>query len=374
MLKNYTHIQVGILGGGQLARMMALSAHKLGLQVHVLSSSPSDPAAQVTSHWHQGSLDDPTTLEKFLSKLDFATFESEFLDAGILQSLAKKVQATIQPSPQLMGQLQDRLYQKKLFDQFGLPTSPYIAVSNIQEYKLAQETFPQGFVLKKRRFGYDGYGTYVIRGNKSPQEDLEHFFIENPHGFIAEAFIPFKRELALSLAINDRNYQALPLMETYQQDSRCLWVKGPIQHKKLARLQKRLIHCLKEINYHGVIAFELFDIGKELLINEVAPRVHNSAHYSQNALNLDQFSLHWLAVMNEPLPPIKKLHRGFAMYNLLGDSTKSPEWKLSPEVFLHWYGKTDNRPGRKMGHLNSVGASPGQALQKAKKARKGFQL
>lgn len=368
---------LGILGGGQLARMMVLKAHEMGLPVLVLSENPDDPAAQVTQGWVQGKLDDEKTLKTFLARCQRVTFESEFLDADRLATLSRATRTPIFPKPRHMALLQDRWTQKKLLLKHGLPTSPFVRVDDESSAQKAFNQFDGQLVFKKRRFGYDGYGTFVVRNAKdlaSFLPELEH----NPHGFIAEAFIPFQRELAI-MAVRGQKGEVLtfPFVETYQENSRCLWVKGPLsakQNRTLKQLQKRIQDFLKTMGYVGAMGIELFDTGREILVNELAPRVHNSGHYSLDALSEDQFSLHLKAVLGYELQAPQLIAPGFAMLNLLGSSARAPQWHLSPEVHLHWYGKNQNRAGRKMGHINTLGLTPEKALALALKHRSDFRV
>lgn len=359
-------LRIGILGGGQLARMLALAAHNMGLEPWVYCSDKTDPAAQVTSHIHIGGLDDVTSLRRFLKETDVATFESEFLSPQILKKALEKSSSKILPTPTTMAILQDRLSQKNLLIKYKIPTSPFIAVKSINDVYKAHQLFAGKFVLKKRHGGYDGYGTYVI----TSREEIENFkpvLANETHGFIAEKYIRFKRELALS-AVRNKGGQIvfLPTVETKQENSRCLWVKGPIHHAEIKRLQRRITNFLGNIGYVGVMAFEIFDSTSGLLINEVAPRVHNSAHYSLDALDFDQFSLHILALLNRKLIEPRALSAGFGMLNLLGrrkQPAHSPLTQVGARAHLHWYGKQQERPGRKMGHLNFLSPTPDKALQ-----------
>lgn len=365
-------MKIGILGGGQLARMMILEGFNLGFEMHVLSSKPTDPAAQVTAYWHQGDLSDLETLKKFLHTVDIATFESEFMDAAVLKTFTKET--PIWPSPDSMGLLQDRLSQKAVLTNSKVPTADFIEVNALHDISTFLKQHKGGVVLKKRRNGYDGYGTFHIKTEKD-LISFEPVFANEETGFIAEQRIAFKRELALSLARNERGEIAvLPLVETHQQNSRCLWVKGPAKNSKITSLIKHLKKFVKDLNYVGIIAFELFEMKNgDLLVNEVAPRVHNSAHYSLNALNLDQFTLHLKAILNHKLTSPQIL-KPFAMLNLLGDSERTPKFAFDPDINLHWYGKADNRPGRKMGHLNTVAKTPEEGLKRLLKHRKNWEL
>ncbi|MCH2534215.1 MAG: 5-(carboxyamino)imidazole ribonucleotide synthase [Bdellovibrionales bacterium] len=347
---------IGILGGGQLARMMALKGHNLGLNIHILSPTPKDPAAQVTSQWHKGELNSVKDLKSLYYFADIVTFESEFLDPVILKKSQQKFKTEFSISPSVLSNLQDRLSQKSLLEKHKLPTSAFYQIkskADIKEYPV---------VIKQRRFGYDGYGTLIL---KTKPKSLK---LDSPTGYIAESFVPFKRELAITAVRNKKKQiQFFPLVESFQQDSKCLWVKGPIKHAKINALKTKISKFLDSIQYIGCMAFELFETQQgELLINEIAPRVHNSAHYSLEGCNWDQFSMHLLACLNCDLPEIKVISP-FAMYNLIGSGTKAPKLKVDADGFLHWYGKDKNRKGRKMGHINYLDSSPDKALKQLSK-------
>ena len=357
---------LGILGGGQLARMLALKAPSLGLKPFILSPSNEDPAAQVTPFHQRGNPLKAAAIMRLLKKVDILTFESEFIPADQVKKAIEQLSSPpplIAPSLKNLSLLQDRLTQKKLFQKHQLMTADFIPADKpLQE--LLKLWGP--FVLKTRQGGYDGYGTFFIRnGNENPP----------PIPCIAEKYIAFKRELALTAIRNKKGETVfLPLVETRQEKARCLWVCGPTSHTKLSQLKKKISLFLKKTAYQGAITFELFDTGKELLINEAAPRVHNSAHHSLNSLTEDQFTLHLKGIFNLPLSSPQPLTGGFAMLNLLGEGVKKPQWKLTKDVYLHWYGKKSSRKGRKMGHINALGTNPLQALRKTLKARKHFKV
>ena len=369
-------LKIGLLGGGQLARMLALKGHELGFEMHALSTLSQDPVAQVVQHHHLGEMGKLQDLQKFLQVVDVITFESEFLDAELLQQAAQttKKSSAIWPHPLTMGVLQDRLSQKNILLASNLPTLPFAPIESLQQAEEFLLKNKRGIVLKQRRFGYDGYGTFHAKSAKELQTQFHHWGHNIPP-LIAEPRCAFQRELAISFCRN-RSGQVIsfPLVESKQVNSRCLWVKGPCQHRQILSLSKKIKKFLKKIDYVGCIAFELFDTGKDLLINEIAPRVHNSAHYSLDALSLDQFSAHLMAIADFDLSTPQSYSKGFAMINLLGKSDKSPAWGKLDDVRLHWYGKNSNRPGRKMGHLTALATTPEKALTKVKSAERTFQL
>ena len=364
--------KIGILGGGQLARMLTLKAHEMGIEPHVLSPSKTDPSAQVTSFWTQGSLDSLSDLTRFFKKVDQVTFENEFINIDILNSALKKTKIKAMPSPAVLKTLQDKWLQKKLLKKHKIPLPDFIKIDSYSDLLDAFIYFNKKMVLKKRRFGYDGHGIFILK-NFADCKKIKPL-LTNKNQFVGEAFIPFQCELAVILAVHKKTQPiALPLVETFQKNFCCLWVKGPISKtQQTQKLISQLKSFVKAIQYEGVIAFEIFKSPKGLLVNELAPRVHNSGHYSLNALSQDQFTLHLSACLRQPLTTPKLLYPGFAMLNLLGKEESCTHWKKQKEVFLHVYGKQEKRKGRKMGHLNAGADSPQKALNKLLKIQKNF--
>lgn len=365
-MKSPLGLKIGILGGGQLARMLIIEGHKLGFSMSVLCSRVDEPAAQVT--WNV-SLGDPNKLEdvlNFARGKDVLTIESEFLDANLLAQAAKHT--PMWPTPEHLATLQDRLPQKQLLQKYKIPTADFIAVSSPAELEQAKRKFKE-FVLKKRQGGYDGYGTFIFRA----KDAVENFDLKGGT-YIAEKFIPFKREVAVQFT-RSRNGDlvAFPLVETKQVDNRLDWLRGPVKHGKFADLSKKISKMLTQMNYVGTIAFELFDSPTGLLVNEIAPRVHNSGHYSLEALTLNQFAAHLQAVAGWPLAKPVPLAKAFAMVNLIGGGQKEISVELPFAGHLHWYGKKESRAGRKMGHVTLTGPSAAPLLTALLKTRKGIQ-
>lgn len=381
---------IGILGGGQLARMLVLEAHRRGLPVAVLSPLATDPAATVTSNWVKGSPDREDDLVAFLRRCSAVTFESEFFLASLLEKASKTTGTPVWPKPETMDLLRDRLTQKRSFDAHKLHTSPWLSVETPDEALAAwadigcrksrfSSTRKPGLVLKARTGGYDGYGTTIVRS----EAQLSQFINEKLRkpgapGYIAEAFVPFRRELALIMA-RDQNGKVIefPFVESRQKDSRCLWTLGPQKpNLKMLAMQKRLRSFLKNLNYVGTMGVEFFDTGSELLINEIAPRVHNTGHYTLNAMHFNQFAAHLFAVSGRRLEKPETPYGSFAMWNLLGSNSSRPElspWNAGQSEItksgfvseISWYGKHESRPGRKLGHVNVAGFAKGPAGMKA---------
>ncbi len=349
--------------------MLAQAAQPLGLPLSILTAHALDPAAQVCGNTILGSLEDEGDLKRFLSPLGAVTFESEFVNTSkLLKCLPGGIH--VFPSLDAIEAIQDRLTQKQLLNRFKIPTAAWMPVSNKNELDQAKDKFPKAFVLKQRRFGYDGYGTFIFQDGKGDDSAL----LKSPHGFIAEEFIPFKRELAFSIARSKSAHVILPLVKSVQQNSRCLSVCGPVKHPKQSAMEKAALKMMNALDYLGILALELFETQNGgLIVNELAPRVHNSAHYSQNALTCSQFEYHLRAGLNWPLPKVELVRKGFAMVNLLGEGGTA-QLSRKPQGFLHWYGKTENRAGRKLGHINTIGANPKAALKQAQTWRKDFKL
>lgn len=364
--------KVGILGGGQLARMLALKGHELGLEVHILSQHSSDPAAQVTRHWHQGDPNQISHLQKWAQGLDYLTFESEFYSGELLAQLQKKASVKIFPSPEAMKTLQDRVSQKILLAEHKINTSPFMAVNNAEDLQAAAREFKNKFVLKKRQGGYDGNGTFVV-ASLGQLKSLPSQLSISPNEFMAEAFVRFKRECAIIMARNSSGeILHFPLVVTEQKDNRCDYVYGPVRHPALNKLINKLAIFLEDIQYVGSIGFEFFDTGRELIVNEVAPRVHNTGHYSLEALNVDQFSLHWRAGLGMDFFEVKAFSKAFVMTNLIGSNSQAPQLPETLQGHLHWYGKQENRLGRKMGHVTYVGHQTTSLIKLALQERKKF--
>ena len=398
--------KIGILGGGQLAQLLSRQAQKLTQEpvqsqarkpsqkpnqkqkLWVLSPSNKDPASLNNPFWTKGDPHNPAQLKAFFKKIDILSFESEFFKASLLKQALKNTKLKVCPSLDNLHKLQDRYRQKQELLKHKIPTLDFIPLrfKNQKEQKLALlklYTKWGAFVLKTRFGGYDGYGTFVIKNPNS----IESLKLPQEASFIAEKFLKFKRELAILSARNQKGQVIFfPLVESYQKNSICLWVKGPVQHKGLMALKKQIRAFLQKIDYQGLIAFELFESpSSQLIVNELAPRVHNTGHYSLSALDQDQFCVHLKAISNQELKSPKLKTQGFAMLNLLGTACQKPTFKnkdlLSQRDFLrqkgfdlYWYGKSESRWGRKMGHINRCASSPDQALAELIKIKKALKV
>lgn len=366
---------IGILGGGQLARMLAIKAKQMGLRTAVLSEKFDDPAASVASSWIQGSVKSAEDIQNLMRSVDIVTFESEFISAALLKTCLRTLnRKKIMPSLNILSKLQDRLLQKEWLYDFNLPTLDYVKISSKDDLDLAFKAFDGHMVCKRRFGGYDGYGTFVISSKMNLLEFKMHFKGQE-NQFIVERFVAFKSERSILFARNTLGQIIhLPMVLSQQTNNQCDYVLGPASHPKQAKLVTKINQFLNHIDYIGVIAFELFDINAKLFINEIAPRVHNTGHFSQDALNVDQFELHLRCVLGLNLPPVHLKQPAFVMVNLLGTSSRVPQIRKMPTGSMHWYDKIENRPQRKMGHINYIGKNKKALLKKALLERKGILL
>ncbi len=362
-------LKLGILGAGQLSRFLSLKAQEMGVHVRVLANSQDEPAVLITKDVVYGDLSQADVRAAFLKDLDVVTFESEFVDASSLEG----ERISIYPHIQTMNSLRDRKPQKDLLSQYKIPTSPLIPFESGSDLTEWLKGSKKGIVLKKRLFGYDGYGTILIRSHRDSAKIPDDI---QPEEWIAEEFCPFKRELAFSIARNPgKDFYVLPLVESKQTDSKCDWVKGPISSPQIRPLISKFKKLMNDLNYVGLLSVELFQTRDELLVNELAPRVHNSAHYSIEALEVGQFEAHLRACLNWPFPSEYRLtQNGFAMANLIGRKGAKLKLDRSPEGFLHWYNKSELKPGRKMGHITALDTTAEKALNRLLKWRKKFCL
>jgi 5-(carboxyamino)imidazole ribonucleotide synthase len=347
-------VTIGILGGGQLGYMLALAGYPLGLHFRFLDPSPEAPvgriAQRVTSEYT-----DEAALEKFASGLELVTYEFENVPVEAARFLAERV--PVYPPPAALEAAQDRLAEKSLFRKLGIATTEFAAVSNPKELDDAVKTIGLPAVLKTSRMGYDGKGQWILRVS----EDVAKAKSELPAvQLILERFVPFTRELSV-LAVRSRTGESAiyPLVENHHRGGilRLSLAPAPRLDPEIQRAAERAAHrVLESLKYAGVLALEFFEHQGELLVNEMAPRVHNSGHWTIEGAVTSQFENHLRAVLGLPLGSTGPAGH-CAMLNLIGDLPDSAEVLAVPDAHLHLYGKSP-RPGRKLGHVTLRAASP----------------
>eukprot|EP00208_Stichococcus_sp_RCC1054_P001609 CAMPEP_0206146038 /NCGR_PEP_ID=MMETSP1473-20131121/29309_1 /ASSEMBLY_ACC=CAM_ASM_001109 /TAXON_ID=1461547 /ORGANISM="Stichococcus sp, Strain RCC1054" /LENGTH=580 /DNA_ID=CAMNT_0053542467 /DNA_START=392 /DNA_END=2134 /DNA_ORIENTATION=+ len=362
---------VGVLGGGQLGKMFATAAAQMGVPVRVLDPTEGSPASVVAEHV-VGGFRDADAIQSFAAGLDILTVEIEHVDAGALEQVEGGT-CEVHPSPQTLRIIQDKQRQKEHFTEAGVATAAFRGVGNQQELLDAGETFGWPLMLKSRTLAYDGRGNAVVRGPEgaaAAAESLGGF----EHGLYAEQWAPYVKELAVMVARGrDGATAAFPVTETVHQNSIC-WVTEtpaavpPAVAAAAAELAQRAVQSLPGAGIFGVELF-LLETG-ELLLNEVAPRPHNSGHYTIEGCDTSQYEQHLRAVLGWPLGSTDLKVGSAIMLNLLGEQqVSSTQGKIqraleTPGASVHWYGKAGVTPGRKVGHITLTAPTPQEARRR----------
>ncbi len=345
---------IGILGGGQLGRMLSLSAAKLGFDVVILCPEQDSPAARVSRGQVVGAYDDPIALAHFSEGLSAVTFEFENVPAGALDRLGAHGVA-IAPGPRALAVAQDRVDEKTFLNAAGVATVAFEAVDSAQGCVEAVARLGTPSLLKTRREGYDGKGQAWIEHGDDP---AAVFASLGGRPCILEAPADFVRELSVIAARSQGGEIALyPLGENHHESGVLRRTVAPAQVSDAVAAQaEKIAHqVLNGLDYVGVAGIELFELSNgALLVNEIAPRVHNTGHWTQDGCEVDQFEQHIRAVAGWPLgPTAARCH--VEMTNLLGGEADAwPALSAEPEGRLHLYGKSGGSPGRKMGHINRL--------------------
>ncbi len=374
-LKKYP-VRLGIIGGGQLARMTAIAALPLGVEVIVLEKNPHSPAARLSPDCIVGDWSDPKTLRTFAERCDVITLENEFVDAGALAVL-ERAGHQVFPSAACIAVTQDKLMQKHTLQKAGLSVPSFRAVSLSSEIKYVAKDYGWPLILKTRRNGYDGKGNFTLNS----EVDIEPGWRALGGGkneLMVEAFFPFVKELAVIVTRGQDGVAVVyPVVETIQCNHVCHVVKAPAQipddlAAQAAKLAKRAVEAVGGVGSFGVEMF--LSATGDLVINELAPRVHNSGHYTIEACDCSQFENHVRAVLGWPLGNPLMLAPTAVMVNILGTQiTSGQPLGLAKALQIkgarvHLYGKLMSGPGRKMGHITALENSFTEGLAVAERA------
>jgi 5-(carboxyamino)imidazole ribonucleotide synthase len=357
--------RIGIIGGGQLAWMMADAAKKLGLELVIQTPQPTDPAVAIASHTILAAIDDAKATEKLAAQCEWITFENEFVD---LKALFRLEQQGVQfyPSLKSLGMILDKYLQRCYLRDIGLPTPAFMA---LEDWELGDrgilETFP--LVLKTRRHGYDGQGTFIIHDQQTLDELLQR---RGRSGWLVEEFVPFEKELAVMVARSrcgtdgESKVEAIatyPVVETQQSNQVCqrVFVTRDLPMTVTEQVEAIAKTLLDSLNYVGIMGIEFFlTRNGKVLINETAPRTHNSGHFTLDACKTSQFEQQLRAICGLPLADSTLCCSGAVMVNLLGYEDSESDYLEKrnqiaqiPHAHLYWYGKTQSHIGRKLGHV-----------------------
>lgn len=353
---------IGLVGGGQLGRMSALAAARLGYRCHILTREVDSPAAQVAHGVTISDYAEPESLRRFAACVDVISFEFENVSASGLELLASL--KPVRPSPDILRISQDRVAEKSFLNKAGAATAPWVAVGSLDDLRAGVAQFGLPAVLKTTRFGYDGKGQAMLRA----LEDLPAAFERlSPKPLILEGFVDFAQEISVVIARGaDGAISAFDTVENRHRnhilDLTLAPARIPDAVNQAAQATARLV--AEALDLVGLLAVEMFvDAKGHVLVNEIAPRPHNSGHWTIDACPASQFELHIRAIAGLPLPPAER-HSDAVMKNLVGPEEAAlwPRILAAPKLIPHLYGKAEARPGRKMGHVTRLfpkGALPG---------------
>ncbi|MEX2694359.1 5-(carboxyamino)imidazole ribonucleotide synthase [Rhizobium mongolense] len=342
---------IGIIGGGQLGRMLAMAAARLNFRTIILEPQADCPAAQAANRQIVAAYDDPAALAELAKVCDVVTYEFENVPVSAAEALARDV--PVYPPPKALEVAQDRLVEKRFINECGIPTARFHAVDSQSELDTALKHFGGQGVLKTRRFGYDGKGQKVFRSAADSAEGVYAGLGGVP--LILESFVTFEREISVIAArAASGTVVAFDPAENVHRNGilHTSTVPASISEATAAAAHQAAEAILSSLGYVGVIGIEFFVLADgSLIANEMAPRVHNSGHWTEAACVVSQFEQHIRAVGGLPLGNADR-HSECVMQNLIGDDILSlPDWLKRRDTFVHLYGKTESRPGRKMGHV-----------------------
>jgi phosphoribosylaminoimidazole carboxylase PurK protein len=371
---------IGIVGGGQLGRMLTEAAHPLGYQVTVVEASPDCPATKAGANYIQGGLKDADAIRQLAEQTDVVTWEIEHIDTSTLIDLASEGY-NVQPSPSTLAVIQDKFTQKQMLIKAGLPVAESLALSH-QESDTDKATHLDevvrmlggAVILKTKTGGYDGRGNLLFDGDYARVDEVLGSDWGNVY---AERIVPFEKELSVVAARDMQgNIAIYPTAETVHKDNICHTVVTParIRPKLIADAQEIAHETLKQLEGAGIFAIEMFATEDEVIINEIAPRVHNSGHHTIEANVTSQFEQHVRAITGMPLGSTAMRSPAAAMINILGQREEplTREGMRSvlalPDTHPHFYGKS-SRKARKIGHITVLGSSVEEVLRTANQAR-----
>jgi 5-(carboxyamino)imidazole ribonucleotide synthase len=339
-------MKIGILGGGQLGRMLALAGYPLGLRFRFLDPAPESPVEEL-AELIVGRFDDLDVLARFPSGLDVISYEFENVPIEAAQHLARRV--AIYPPIRALQVSQDRLQEKTLFARLGLTPAPFAAIDSLEELQKAIEKIGLPALLKTRRLGYDGKGQYPLR---QPEDAGLAWRALGGVPLVLEGFIEFQRELS-QIAVRGRDGATAlyPLVENHHREGILRLSLAPAPDVPPAlqeQAHEAILRVMQDLDYVGVMTIEFFQQGSNLIANEIAPRVHNSGHWTIEGARTSQFENHLRAILGWPLGSTEAVAHS-AMVNLIGKLPDPPDVLAVPGTHLHFYGKKP-RAGRKVGH------------------------
>lgn len=367
---------LGFIGGGQLARMSALQAFRFGMNVAVYASSKStEPVEYMTPLVVRGNLGDEDKLVEFASKCDLITLENEFLDSAILKNVERRSGKKIYPHPESFRLIEDKLIEKQTFEKAGIPATPYAKLEHPDDIEAFGRKHGWPFVIKSAKGGYDGYGNATVANRDEAVDAWEKLGGQDGKVILAEAFVPYVMELAVMVARNHTGHAVYPCVESIQENHICKEVIVPARIPEALQIQAQelALAAVEAIDGIGVFGIEFFlTHDNQILLNESAPRPHNSGHYTIEGCVTSQFENHVRAVCGLPLGSTDMIVPAAVMINILGTQNGDAKVMNGDEVLhskhanLHVYGKSESKIGRKMGHLTLLGSNLDDTLNRAR--------
>lgn len=368
---------LGVVGGGQLGRMLAEAAAPLGIDVIVLDPTPDCPAAPVARDQIVGAFDDPDGIRELAARADVLTFEIELADPDLLEEVSAEAGVDVQPSPDTLRTIQDKFVQNRALHDAGVPVPEFRAVDGPEELREALSEFGTPAMVKAREGGYDGRGNLPIENPGDAEAVLEDI----GGAAMVEEMIAFERELSVIGVKGTDEITTYVVGENVHEDEILRETVVPARASGAVRERAQSVahEVLELLDGRGVYGIELFELDGKILVNEIAPRPHNSGHWTIEGARSSQFEQHVRAVCGLPLGSTE-LREPVVTKNILGDDRESRQATLSgidqllaePLVHLHWYGKDEVRPLRKMGHFTVLGAdrSAAELLESARTYRR----
>jgi 5-(carboxyamino)imidazole ribonucleotide synthase len=345
---------IGIVGGGQLGRMSSMAAARLGYRCHILTPEQDSPASHVAARTYLGDYEDPALLRDFAQSVDVITFEFENVSAEGLELLASI--RPVRPSPNILRISQDRIVEKQFLNDSGVATASWVSIPNRATLHASVARIGLPGLLKTTRGGYDGKGQAALRN----VSDLNRVWEElQPKPLILERFVTFEREVSVIVARGlDGGAVAFDPVENHHRNGILAetLAPAPVTQEVANRATSVALRVAEALDLVGLLAVEMFVTpAGEVLVNEIAPRPHNSGHWTIDACPASQFEMHIRAVAGLPLPPAVR-HSDAVMKNLIGPEEVAlwPQILATPGLVPHLYGKTEARPGRKMGHVTRL--------------------
>src|ERR687892_2806061 len=374
-------ISIGIIGGGQLGKMIAQEAKRMSFRVIILDPSPDSPASSVSDECIIADFKDGDAITTLANKSDVLTYEIELANSDILENLSSK-NFIVHPSPQTLRIIQNKFRQKTFLRDHGIPVAQFDLVKSQKDLSNLCNRFGYPSILKVCENSYDGRGNFIIRSANNIHEYYEYL---SERQCMVEKFISYEKEISVMIARNSSGQvSSFPIAENIHRNSilDTTIVPARISHNAIAKAEELAEKTMQALKGSGIFGIEMFlTRDEDVLINEIAPRPHNSGHYSIEACSISQFEQHLRAILDLPLSRPQLLSPA-VMVNILGSPNCNGPYRIKglrglfsiPGSKLHLYGKETSKPNRKLGHITVTAKGAGAALSRAKKARESLTL